>query len=105
MYSFTAARIARRIRLEYLDNVLHQPISYFDRHTPGAIAASLSTDTNVIEVGLGEKVAGLFEASGMIITAFGIAFSKSWKMTLVIATMIPYSMQLLAFISPFMNVS
>ncbi|KAH6666837.1 multidrug resistance protein 14 [Halenospora varia] len=90
LYSLTAARIARRLRITYLQKVLHRPISYFDLHTPGSIASSLSTDVNVIEVGLGEKVASLIEAVGMIITAFGIAFSKSWKLTLVVATMIPY---------------
>lgn len=90
LYSLTATRMARRLRITYLQKVLHQPISYFDRHTAGTIASSLSTDVNVIEVGLGEKVASLIEAVGMVITAFGIAFSKSWKLTLVVATVIPY---------------
>jgi ATP-binding cassette, subfamily B (MDR/TAP), member 1 len=78
--------MARRIRLWYLNKILHQPISYFDRRTPGSIAASLSTDTNIIEVGLADKVVSIFQACGMIITAFAIAFTKSWKMTLVVGT-------------------
>lgn len=82
--------MARRIRLWYLEKVLRQPISYFDRHTPGSIAASLSTDTNIIEVGLADKVVSIFQACGMIITAIVIAFTKSWKMTLVVGTTIPY---------------
>lgn len=98
LYCFTATRIAHRIRLQYLENVLHQPIPYFDRHTPGSIAASLSTDTNIIEVGLADKVVSVFQACGMIITAFVIAFTKSWKMTLVVGTTIPYVMLVTIFL-------
>jgi len=76
--------------MQYLEKVLHQPIPYFDRHTPGSIAASLSTDTNIIQVGLADKVVSLFQACGMVITAFVIAFTRSWKMTLVVGTTLPY---------------
>jgi ATP-binding cassette subfamily B (MDR/TAP) protein 1 len=89
-FCFTATRIARRIRIQYLNKVIHQPISYFDRHTPGSIAASLSTDTNIIEVGLADKVVTVCQGVGMIISAFIIALTKSWKMTLVVGTSIPY---------------
>jgi ATP-binding cassette subfamily B (MDR/TAP) protein 1 len=73
-----------------LETILHQPISYFDRHTAGSIASSLSTDTNLIEVGLAEKVAIAFESISMLCTAFVIAFAKSWRLTVVTATIIPY---------------
>ncbi|KIX03637.1 uncharacterized protein Z518_07190 [Rhinocladiella mackenziei CBS 650.93] len=88
----SASRMGRRIRLRYLDVILHRPISYFDDHNPGSVATSLSTDTNLIEVGLAEKVTTLFQAASMIISAFTIAFTKSWKLTLVTATTIPYMM-------------
>lgn len=82
--------MTRRIRLQYLKKVIHQPISYFDKNTPGSIAASLSTNTNIIEVGLADKVVTVGQGCGMIIGAFVIAFTKSWKMTLVVGTSIPY---------------
>jgi ATP-binding cassette subfamily B (MDR/TAP) protein 1 len=83
---FTATRITRRIRLQYLNKMLHQSLSYFDRHPPSSIATSLSTDTNMIEVGLADKVASLCQGCGMIIGAFGIGFAKSWRLALVIST-------------------
>jgi ATP-binding cassette subfamily B (MDR/TAP) protein 1 len=82
--------MARRIRLQYLKTMLHQSVSYFDEHPPGSIATSLSTDTNMIEVGLADKVASLCQGCGMIISAFGIGFAKSWRLTLVVGTTIPY---------------
>jgi len=78
--------MARRIRLRYLDKMLHQSVSYFDRHPPGSIASSLSTDTTLIEVGLADKVSSVCQGCGMIIGAFGIGFAKSWRLTLVIGT-------------------
>jgi ATP-binding cassette, subfamily B (MDR/TAP), member 1 len=76
--------------MHYLKKVIHQPISYFDKNTPGSIAASLSTDTNIIEVGLADKVCTVLQGAGMLVGAFAIAFTKSWKMTLVVGTSIPY---------------
>ncbi|OAP62935.1 hypothetical protein AYL99_02162 [Fonsecaea erecta] len=90
MHSISASRITRRIRLRYLQTVLHRPISYFDHHTAGSIGSSLSTDTNLIEVGLAEKVATAFQSISMLVTAFAIAFIKSWRLTLVIAAIVPY---------------
>ncbi|KIW90765.1 uncharacterized protein Z519_08548 [Cladophialophora bantiana CBS 173.52] len=90
MHSISASRITRRIRLRYLQVILHQPISYFDHHTAGSIASSLSTDTNLIEVGLAEKVAIAFQSISMLVTAFVIAFVKSWRLTLVTASIVPY---------------
>lgn len=92
VYCFTATRMAKRIRLQYLERVLHQPIPYFDKHTPGSIATNLSTDTNIIEVGLADKICSVCQGCGMLITAFVIAFTKSWKLTLVVGTTIPYMM-------------
>ena len=66
--------------------MLHQSVSYFDRHPPGSIATSLSTDTYMIDVGLADKVASVCQGCGMIIGAFGIGFAKSWRLTLVIST-------------------
>lgn len=82
--------MARRIRLQYLKTMLNQPVSYFDEHPPGSIATSLSTDTNIIEVGLADKVASLCQGTGMIVSAFGIGFAKCWELTLVVGTTIPY---------------
>lgn len=89
----------KRIRLQYLERVLHQPIPYFDQHTPGSIATKLSTDTNIIEVGLADKICSVCQACGMIITAFVIAFTKSWKLTLVVGTTLPYMVFVTMFLS------
>lgn len=79
-----------KIRLRYLSTVLHQPISYFDKNAPGTIATSLANDTNVVQVGLSEKLGIVCQVLSMILSAFIIAFTKNWKLTLVTATIVPY---------------
>lgn len=79
-----------KIRLRYLSKVLHQPISYFDKNAPGSIATSLANDTNVVQVGLAEKVGIVSQVISMITVSFVISFTKGWKLTLVTATIVPY---------------
>jgi len=82
--------MTRRIRRRYLDLVIRQPISYFDDHTPGSVSSSLSSDPNLIEVGLGEKVGTVSQALSMMISSFVIALTKNWKLALATFCVIPY---------------
>lgn len=82
--------MASKIRLMYLRTVLHQPISYFDKNAPGSIAVSLANDTNLVQVGLSEKLSIVCQVLSMILTAFVISFTRGWKLTLVVATIVPY---------------
>jgi ATP-binding cassette subfamily B (MDR/TAP) protein 1 len=91
LYNLTSSRIVRKIRLQYLTTVIHQPIAYFDTHSTGSISTNLATDVNLVEVGLGEKISTVFQGSSMIITAFVIGLTKNWKLTLACLTVIPYN--------------
>ncbi|KAF2463015.1 multidrug resistance protein [Lindgomyces ingoldianus] len=89
-FSITSSRMTAKIRLRYLRTVLHQPISYFDKTAPGTIATSLANDTNIVQVGLAEKLGIICQVISMILSSFVIAFTKNWKLTLVTATIVPY---------------
>jgi ATP-binding cassette, subfamily B (MDR/TAP), member 1 len=91
LYNATASKITRQIRLRYVDKVMHQPISYFDRHSTGSISTDLTADVNQIELGLGEKISLVFLGSSMIITAFTIALTKNWRLALACMTVVPWS--------------
>ncbi|KAF2270424.1 multidrug resistance protein [Lojkania enalia] len=90
LFNITSSRMASKIRLRYLRTVLHQPISYFDKNAPGSIAVSLANDTNAVQVGLSEKVGIVFQVMSMILSAFVISFTRGWRLTLVVATTVPY---------------
>lgn len=83
--------MTRRIRRRYLELVIRQPISYFDEHTPGSVSSSLSSDPNLVEVGLAEKVGTASQSLSMIVSSFIIALAKNWKLALVSCTVVPYT--------------
>ncbi|KAF2726754.1 multidrug resistance protein [Polyplosphaeria fusca] len=97
LFNYTSNTMASRIRLRYLRTVLHQSISYFDTNSPGSIATSLATETNMAQVGLSEKLSVIFQVISMVITAFTIAFTRNWKLTLVSATVVPYMVVSIGF--------
>ncbi|KAL2314232.1 Leptomycin B resistance protein pmd1 [Schizosaccharomyces pombe] len=82
-------RIARRIRQDYLHAILSQNIGYFDRLGAGEITTRITTDTNFIQDGLGEKVGLVFFAIATFVSGFVIAFIRHWKFTLILSSMFP----------------
>ncbi|CAG8447136.1 15414_t:CDS:2 [Acaulospora colombiana] len=96
---FVLIRITRQIRERYLRAILRQNIAYFDKLGAGEVATRITSDTHLIQDGISEKFALAFQYISQFFSAFIIAFTKSWKMTLVICCVIP----LIGFTSGVMN--
>lgn len=88
-WMLSGARIARSVRQAYLKAILRQNIAYFDKLGAGEVTTRITTDTNLLQDGISEKVALSIHAVAMFFTAFIIAFVKQWKMTLVLICIIP----------------
>lgn len=88
-FTIAAVRMTRGLRLAYVQSILKQEIAYFDTCTPGAVATRISTNANLIQTGLGEKVGIASQGLAMLVAAFCVAFSQQWKLTLVTATTLP----------------
>ncbi|EEP75903.1 hypothetical protein UREG_00750 [Uncinocarpus reesii 1704] len=88
-FTITAIRGVRRLRLEYIKAILRQDMAYFDTYTPGSVATRISNNANLIQNGLSEKVGTAVQGFAMLITAFIVAFTRSWRLTLPVATTIP----------------
>ncbi|CAG8680719.1 40345_t:CDS:2 [Gigaspora margarita] len=81
---YSGERLTRQIREHYLRAILRQNIAYFDKYGAGEITTRITSDTHLIQDGISEK------ASLSLQVTFIIAFTTSWKMTLVICSFIPY---------------
>ena len=79
----------RKIRLEYVKAILRQDMAYFDNYTPGSVATRISNNANLIQSGLSEKVGTATQGLSMLVTAFVVAFTQSWRLTFPVATTIP----------------
>jgi ATP-binding cassette subfamily B (MDR/TAP) protein 1 len=88
-FTISATRMTRAIRLDYLKAILRQEVAYFDSCTPGSVATRISTNANLIQSGLGEKVGVATQGFAMLGSSYIIAFSQQWKLTLVTSTTLP----------------
>lgn len=85
-FIYTGEHIAGNIRQQYLESCLRQNIGFFDKLGMGEVTIKITTDTTQIQDGISEKV-GLFISSvATVITAYVIGFTRSWKLTLILAS-------------------
>lgn len=80
--------ISSRIRERYLESCLRQNIGFFDKIGTGEIVTHITSDTNIIQDGISEKVSVTIGAISTFVTAFIIAFATYWKLTLILASVI-----------------
>uniref|UniRef100_J3L363 MDR-like ABC transporter n=1 Tax=Oryza brachyantha TaxID=4533 RepID=J3L363_ORYBR len=89
-WTMAGERQSARIRSLYLKAVLRQDIAFFDTEmTTGEAVSRMSSDTLMIQGGLGEKAGKLVQLSSSFIGSFIIAFARGWLLTLVMLTSLP----------------
>ncbi|KAK1245086.1 hypothetical protein MKX08_004715 [Trichoderma sp. CBMAI-0020] len=87
-FIFVGENISTRIREHYLESCLRQNIGFFDKLGTGEIITRITSDTNIIQDGISEKVAVTIGAISTFVTAFVIAFATSWKLTLILSSVV-----------------
>jgi ATP-binding cassette subfamily B (MDR/TAP) protein 1 len=88
-FGFSATRATRALRQDFLKSLLRQDVTYLDTCSPGTIASTVSNNADVVENTLGERVGGLVFVLSMIVSAFVVAFTRQWKLTIVTGTSLP----------------
>ncbi|XP_029129242.1 ABC transporter B family member 11 isoform X2 [Cajanus cajan] len=89
-WMITGDRQAARIRGLYLQTILRQDVSFFDRETKtGEVVGRMSGDTVLIQNAMGEKVARFIQFLATFVGGFVIAFIKGWLLTVVMISCIP----------------
>lgn len=87
-FIYVGENISTRIREHYLQSCLSQNIGFFDKIGTGEIVTRITSDTNIIQDGISEKVSITIGAVSTFVTAFIIAFANNWKLTLILASVI-----------------
>ena len=78
-FIYTGEHITQKIREHYLAAILRQNIAYFDKLGAGEVTTRITSDTNLVQDGISEKVGLTLTALATFITAFVIAFVKYWS--------------------------
>ncbi|KAM0250560.1 hypothetical protein ACHAQJ_008570 [Trichoderma viride] len=81
-------RISSAIRLQYLTALLGQSIHVLDSMPPGYATTTITSTSNVLQLGISEKLGVFFEYNATIVAAIIIAFTRNWALTLVTSSAI-----------------
>jgi ATP-binding cassette subfamily B (MDR/TAP) protein 1 len=100
IFVYTSEKQCHKIRKEYLKAVMRQNIAWFDTVGAGEVSTRITSDTLLIQDAIGEKLPLAASQAASFLGGFGIAFWRSWKMTLVLMSVIP----LITISSGIMNV-
>lgn len=82
-FSYTGERITQQIRELYLRAIFRQNIAFFDFLGSGEITTRISSDMNLVQDGIGQKVGLFITGTSMFFTALLVGFIRSWKLTLI----------------------
>ncbi|KAF2175712.1 hypothetical protein K469DRAFT_723836 [Zopfia rhizophila CBS 207.26] len=80
---YRGERITQQIRERYFRAIFKQNIAFFDFLGSGEITTRTSSDMNLVQNGVGQKVALFVSGTSMFISALVVGFVRSWKLTLI----------------------
>ncbi|KAH6888629.1 P-loop containing nucleoside triphosphate hydrolase protein [Thelonectria olida] len=83
-FIYVGEHISAKIREHYLESCMRQNIGFFDKLGAGEVTTRITSDTNLIQDGISEKVSLTLAAVATFISAFIIGFIRYWKLTLIL---------------------
>ncbi|KAK3300285.1 P-loop containing nucleoside triphosphate hydrolase protein [Chaetomium fimeti] len=94
-------RMSAAIRLHYLQCLFSQTVHVLDSMPSGAAASTITGTSNTLQLGISEKLGTFLEFTSTIVAAIIIAFTYSWSLTLVTASVILFISLVLSILLPF----
>ncbi|KAH9520279.1 ATP-dependent translocase ABCB1, partial [Bulinus truncatus] len=88
-WQWAAERQVATMRKKFFRSVLRQDIGWFDVHGAGEISSKFSDDISKIAEGMGDKMAIFIQWVTTWLAAYTMAFTRSWKLTLVVIIISP----------------
>jgi len=87
-FMYAGSKITGRTREKFLVAVLRQNIAFFDRVGAGEVTTTITSDMNIIQDGISEKVPLTLTALATFVSAFIVGFVRFWKLTLILCSAI-----------------
>ncbi|CAB3405728.1 unnamed protein product [Caenorhabditis bovis] len=88
-FLYVCEKMNNRMRREFVKAILRQDISWFDTNNSGTLATKLFDNLERVKEGTGDKIGMGFQYFSQFLTGFIVAFTHSWKLTLVMLAMTP----------------
>jgi ATP-binding cassette subfamily B (MDR/TAP) protein 1 len=87
--SVAAIRTTKALRLDFLQSLLRQDISFFDSKEGGSPSVRVTTNGNSINNGISDKLLLLIQSISTMVAAFIIAIVVQWKLALICVCILP----------------
>ncbi|KAE8353173.1 ATP-binding cassette multidrug transport protein [Aspergillus coremiiformis] len=87
--SVSAVRTTKSIRVIFLTRLLQQDIGFFDANESGSSVVQLTTNANLVNQGISEKLGFAVQGTATFVAAFIVAFVVQWKLTLITICIAP----------------
>ncbi|KAF2672559.1 multidrug resistance protein-like protein 1 [Microthyrium microscopicum] len=87
--NISALQTTKALRIDFLRQALRQDIAFFDQASNGAMAVQITTNGNLVNVGIAEKLGLGVQGIATFVAAFVVAFSVQWKLTLITLSIVP----------------
>ena len=94
-------RMSAAIRLHYLRSLFGQTVHVLDSMPSGAAASTITSTANTLQLGISEKLGTFLEFTSTIVAAIIVAFTYSWSLTLVTASVILFISTVISILLPF----
>ena len=76
-------RLSAAVRVNYLRHLFGQSIHVLDSLAPGHAVSTITSTSNVLQIGIYEKLGVFVEYSALIVSALIVAFTFNWELALV----------------------
>ena len=76
-------RLSAAVRMHYLRHLFGQSIQVLDSLAPGHAVSTITSTSNVLQMGISEKLGVFVEYSALIVSALVVAFTFNWELALV----------------------
>ena len=90
--------VIRNLRNELYEHIHNLPMNFFKNEKTGNLISRFTNDVNIIQQSITAVFLNIFQDPITILVFFGIAFSISWKLTLVSLLTVPLSIIIIGFI-------
>eukprot|EP01083_Nonionella_stella_P144172 449617_1 len=92
LYAIFCYTLANVFNYDWIVDMLNQDITYHDVQSSGSLNACLTAETQTIAEGMGWKYGLVIQSISQILSGFGIAFYRSWRVSLVFLALTPLLM-------------
>jgi len=99
LMNVAAVRQVKALRSKYIQALFRQDIAWYDAHSAGEECARLTEDTLAVEDAIGAKLPLITQSLSTFLAGLVLAFTISWKMSLVLLGFIPFLGGVMALIS------